>query len=237
MSTDTVLLLALVISIIVAVSLSFWLYRSFKRTSPKIKQIIEPPLKEPEQLTKTNQKRVTGEPRPESISVQPQQQWSNTMEEAVREAIAKSLGIPQGVSRSDVTITLINDQPPPLPQKYIFNPTYSNRRCIQALIFIAKADGQFREEEAQVMARLLCKLQPEHLESQNCYMIDQIKNLPKIGYAEYKELVSSMNIDQLTEFFRQAQLIVGTQEKVHPFEEVLLDNLKEQIKIAQRNGA
>lgn len=156
---------------------------------------------------------------------------SSTIEQAVRDSIAKYLGIPEGVALSDVTITIVNDQPPPLPQKYIFNPTAGNRKCIQALVFIAKADGQFREEEAQVIARLLCKLQPEHSESQNIYLVDQIKKLPKIGYAEYKNLVNSMTSKQLIEFIKQAQIIIGTQEKVHPFEEVLLDNLKDRFKI------
>lgn len=123
------------------------------------------------------------------------------------------------------TITLEDDI-----NRFIFAPTNENKAILQALAFIGKADGQMRQDECDVMIRFLKEKQPEHLPSYDEFLTESLRSLKKLSYQEYKQTISGMNKGGLTEFISWTNRIIGTQASVHPFEEVLLDNLAESIK-------
>ena len=113
---------------------------------------------------------------------------------------------------------------------FIFNPTEKNKAILQALAFIGKADGQMRQDECDVMIRFLKEKQPEHLTSYDEFLTESIRGLKKISYLEYKLTIAGMNKENLSEFISWTNRLIGTQATVHPFEEVLLDNLLESMK-------
>lgn len=119
--------------------------------------------------------------------------------------------------------------------RFIFSPTNENKAILQALSFVGKADGQMRQEECDVMIQFLKQKQPEHLTSYDDFLTESIRGLKKISYQEYKQTISGMTKGGLTEFITWTNRIIGTQATVHPFEEVLLDNLAESMKKFEEN--
>lgn len=114
-------------------------------------------------------------------------------------------------------------------QDKLFEPTRENKQIMQALVFIGKADGQLRENECDVVAEYLKFAQKEHLTTDTSYIAFRARELKNIEYIEYKKTLKNMNKPQAEVFFMWASRVVNTQDKIHPFEEVLLDNIKEHI--------
>ena len=123
-----------------------------------------------------------------------------------------------------VTITIEKDTTPRL-----FEPTRENKQIMKALVFIGKADGQLRENECEVIAEYLKSVQPEHETTPTVVIGWQVRDMDRIEYIDYKKILNNMSKSQAETFLMWANRVVNTQDKVHPFEEVLLDNIKEHI--------
>lgn len=136
---------------------------------------------------------------------------------------------PEAQQPSDETSPPSSYNEPPI----IYDPTTENIRIMQALVFIGKADGQLRENECEVIAEYLKSAQPEHQSTTTTYIGWQVRDMPRIEYIDYKKILKGMDSTRAQNFLYWAIKVVGTQNKVHPFEEVLLDNIKEYIADSQ----
>ena len=108
----------------------------------------------------------------------------------------------------------------------IFSPTTDNMTTMQALVFIAKADGQMREPECLVISEFLKSKQPEHINNTDSYMIERIREIKPLSTKEYKSFISAL-ADDVNSFTLWVYKIFGTQKKNHPFEEYLIEELKQ----------
>lgn len=113
--------------------------------------------------------------------------------------------------------------------KYYFKPTYQNILTIKALLFLCKADGQIREDELREIAKFLIQKQPEHNQTNEFYMIQNIKDLKPFTSAEYSAYIADQDKRNLLEFKKHMNSIFGTQKKNHPYEDILLSELQQAI--------
>jgi hypothetical protein len=120
----------------------------------------------------------------------------------------------------------IISSPQNTPTKFVFNPTAENMAFREALFFIGKSDGQLRESERSEMIAYLREVQPEHQESSNYFLDEQIKNLTFLKSKEYKQYIDDLNNKSLRLLFAWSKRIAATQSKMHPFTEYLLEDLE-----------
>jgi hypothetical protein len=98
---------------------------------------------------------------------------------------------------------------------------------ISKLIFIGKADGQLRENEVLVLVALLHEKHPEHKEVPIDYLVERVREIKPPKTAEYRQYIGELNKSDLELFRLWVGRILGTQNKNHPFEEYLLEELGE----------
>lgn len=137
------------------------------------------------------------------------------------------------IPKKQTSRTVSNDAQIPesdLKPKYIFDPSFSSTQILKAMLFISKADGQTREDELMVMVDFLKRNQPEHKQSADWYLAENIKALKPFTAEEYKGFLSELNKDYLVNFQTWVKSIIGTQRKNHPYEDILLEELQHLIK-------
>lgn len=118
---------------------------------------------------------------------------------------------------------------------YIFNPTKKNREFIRALIFMGKADGQFREPECCIVRDFLVSAQPEHKETPLDYIISSVREVKSMSAAEYRGYLDSLTDIDLYSLLDWSKKITDTQKTRHPFEDYLLDDIRTRISIIEAN--
>ncbi len=112
---------------------------------------------------------------------------------------------------------------------YVFNPSEVNKKIIRALLYFAKADGQMRQDELEIIANFLLRMQPEHKDTDIYYLTDRIKDLKPYSTEEYHGFIKQLDKSSLENLMTWMMSIFGTQKKNHPYEDILIEELKQAI--------
>lgn len=112
---------------------------------------------------------------------------------------------------------------------YIFKPTEVNKKIMRAMLYLAKADGQMRQEELDIIANFLIRMQPEHKDTCIYWLTDQIKELKPYTTEQYHEFISQLNKSSLENLMTWMKSIFNTQKKNHPYEDILISELQQAI--------
>jgi len=117
---------------------------------------------------------------------------------------------------------------------YIFKPTEVNKKIMRAMLYLAKADGQMRQEELDIIASFLISMQPEHKDTYIFWLTDQIKELKPYTTDEYYKFINQLNRSSLENFMTWMKSIFNTQKKNHPYEDILIAELQQAIDKAEQ---
>lgn len=121
------------------------------------------------------------------------------------------------------------------PTNYVFKPTDINRKIISGLLHIAKADGQVRQEELEIITNFLVRMQPEHQNTPIYYISDRIKqDIKPYTAEEYNKFVEQLDKSSLENLMTWMKSIIGTQKTNHPYEDILLKELQRAIDAADK---
>lgn len=113
--------------------------------------------------------------------------------------------------------------------KYIFEPTEVNKKIMRAMLYLAKADGQMRQEELDIIANFLIRMQPEHKDTYIYWLTDRIKELKPYTTDEYHNFLRQLDKSSLENLMTWMKSIFNTQKKNHPYEDILLYELQQAI--------
>ena len=123
---------------------------------------------------------------------------------------------------------------------HTYNPTKQNLEFMQALVFMAKADGQMREPERRIIAGYLIHVQPEHKEDFADYIAECVRDIEYLKSGDYKAYLNKLDKQELQSLLLWSQRVAGTQKNIHPFAEYLLEDIQARIndqQIATLNDA
>lgn len=133
----------------------------------------------------------------------------------------------------------INDIPQFLLGKYHESPGYILEQgmekladILSVLFYVGKADGQLRAEERQILRAVVRKVSKHELITDD--MIDRELNKQTVPSIQAIKLainrICKANGHNMAITFRIAQLIVGTQKKVHPSEAEIMEYMERKLK-------
>jgi len=133
-----------------------------------------------------------------------------------------------------ITITA---PPPPInieltENKYLFNPAPATNDFMKALIFIARSDGRLTETERNVVIDYLKNAQPEHTESPNHWIHEDIKNLPQIGQNEFKKYLESLDGKTVKLLYHWSKVITENKKTLHAYTEHLMTEIENRVNVA-----
>lgn len=143
--------------------------------------------------------------------------------------LSKFFNIIISILPSPKPIQQISPAPQPIHANYFFKPTRDNCEVIKALLFLGKADGQLRENELAIIVNFLTRIQPEHADTPYWYLLENIKQMRPFEVHEYQSFIQSLNYSGKKNFMAYMQEIFGTQKKNHPYEDILIKELEQEI--------
>jgi len=121
------------------------------------------------------------------------------------------------------------DQPTKDDLKYYYKPSEDVVKFLRALIYFGKADGQLREDELEVLARLLIQQQPEHTSSDRGYLCSCIRDIKPFSTDQYNSFIKQLDNTSRKAMLTWYNSLSATQKKNHPFEDHLIQDLKNSI--------
>ena len=121
------------------------------------------------------------------------------------------------------------------PLNYIFSPTADTLAFLEALVFMAKSDGQLREPERLEIITYLRDIQPEHKNSPDDFLEDRIREIAFIPSKEYKQYINSLGSKSLQQLLIWSKRVAATQNNLHPFTEYLLEEIENKCNTTDDN--
>lgn len=115
------------------------------------------------------------------------------------------------------------------PVSYVFSPSPDNLKIIKALLHLGKADGQLRDNEAEFIINYLVRAQPEHTGTPAWYLLQCIREIKAFTAEEHTNFLDDLDKSSLEKYLTWMNLIFKTQKKNHPYEDILLADLKSRI--------
>lgn len=111
-------------------------------------------------------------------------------------------------------------------RQMIFQPTDATYQFMQALCFIARADGKLMQAECLEISVYLREAQPEHIKAYDRFLEDRIRGLEIMPVRDYRQYLDSLDRKSLVSFLGWTKRLVAQQTKLPPFAEYLLEELE-----------